>query len=864
MTAPHLGSQPPLVDLVKARRRAGGDRPAISASGMLWRAAASQVGTREDTPFARRSVSKNESSRRERTMRTVLCLLIAWLTTLVPVWVWADDASKAADRADGSPAVEAAPADPAPADPAQAAPPAAQSPAAATAETPDAAATPATEPVEGASPAKDASAQDSRLGQFLELPATIDDQVLSKLKAVSLDLQSKASASEASAVLVLQLSPGTSQFHHVLAVTRWLTSNALAGVTTVAWVPETVTGPNALVALACRDIILHPDAELGDLGRGHPLDPEDQRYALALAERRINPLLSTAIVRSMFDPAVQVWLIRVSIPGEPSVLRTVTREELETLRGTGMVIEQADVVKEAGTLGLYSGTMSRERGVLIRQTVATRPEVAALYRLPRESLREPTEEIDRKRVRLIRVEGVIDTVFESFLQRQVDRAIAEGARVLIIEIDSPGGELMASLNLSQHLADLNREQVKTVAYVPEMALSGAAIIALGCDEIYLHPNARMGDAGPIEVRLGGPFERAPEKILSVLRSALATLAEKKGRPVALCEAMADRQLKVFQATNRQTGQIWYLSEAELEAQAADWVRGPQVREANGELLLTVDGKRAHELLLAERPVADLEDLGTRLGFPPGFRPRTIEQTWVDALVFWLNTRAVTVLIFVLAVSFLYLELHFPSGLLGILSVVCFAVFFWSRFLGGTAGWLEVILFLLGSGCLALEIFVIPGFGVFGISGILLVLASLLMAGQTFNHLEPGANLYELTEGVGTIVAAGGAFAGLAALLARVLPRIPFLDGMILQPNTAAFDGPQLQPEEASSSSGSAALLGQQGESISFLRPAGKARFQGRVVDVVSEGPFIPEGTPLQVTRVEGLRIVVRAAPPTVG
>ena len=116
--------------------------------------------------------------------------------------------------------------------------------------------------------------------------------------------------------------------------------------------------------------------------------------------------------------------------------------------------------------------------------------------------------------------------------------------------------------------------------------------------------------------------------------------------------------------------------------------------------------------IAEAPVNDIEDFKSRIGVPAGMKFVPIEKTWVDNLVFTLNLRPVIVLMIVLGVALIYLELHFMTGFLGILSVICFALFFWANYMGGSAGWLEVLLFLLGIACLALEIFVVPGFGVF--------------------------------------------------------------------------------------------------------------------------------------------------------
>lgn len=704
------------------------------------------------------------------------------------------------------------------------------------------------------------------IGQYFTVTSPIDDRLTAQISNVANDLLQRARRENRTGILILELRPGTSQLHQVQALARMLSSNQFSALKTVAWVPDTVTGPNALVALACKEIVMHPDAELGDLGRGQTVEPEDEQLMLALAQKRINPKVSAALVQAMIDPRQQLWRVRIQTGDDkaPRIeTRAASRTEVETLRQTGAIIEQADVIKEAGVIGVFRGGTARDLDILASHVAENRTDVAQIYNLPRESMRErPAVDTDRE-VRLIRVTGVINTLQESFLVRQIDRAVQAGARTLIFEIDSPGGEMLASLNLAQAIAALEARKIQTVAYVPRQALSGAAIISLGCDDIFMHRDATIGDAGPIEMHLGGQFERAPEKIVSFLRAELKKLAERKGRPVALCEAMADVSLKVFQATHRDTGRVWFMSEAEIQASGGEWIAGPMVREANGELLLTLDGQRAHELQIAERPVADLDDLKVRLGLPPNLRLNPVEQNWVDALVFVLNLPAVIVLLFMLGIGSLYLELHFPTGLFGIVACLCFALFFWSKFLGGTAGWLEVVLFVLGAGCLALEVFVIPGFGVFGLSGILLILSSIVMASQSWGNLEPYADFWQLGYTLSTIF--GALFAVIIAGLAmgRFLPRAPMFEGMILNPpgQTSATDEPQLSPELrgggfADDATGSE-WFGRTGTAASLLRPAGKAEIDGRLVDVVSDGPFIPEGTPIEVIQVSGNRIVVR-------
>lgn len=707
----------------------------------------------------------------------------------------------------------------------------------------------------------DADARKTPLGQFVTVTSPVDDTVYAKVSNAAVTLQQRSIQEKRPAYLVLQIEPGTSQFHHVQGLAKFLTSAQVSNVTTVAWVPVTVTGSNVVVALACRQIVMSPEAELGDIGRGKPLDPDDRQGVLAIAQKRHNPKVNPAIVRGMMDQQEQLWKVRVrsaELGKEELETRVVTRDDLEALRKSNVAIEGIEVIKEAGLVGTFRGATARSLDILVAQTAEGRSGVAELYGLSREALREQASEKEVGKVRLIKVDGIIDPLQEAFLVRQIERAVAGGAQVIVFQIDSPGGYLGASFNLSKAIVDLESQKVRTIAYVPQEAHSGAAIIALGCDEIIMHPNAQIGDAGPIEVRPGQAFERAPEKILSPMVVELRSLAARKHRPPALCAAMADRTLKVFQVTHRDNGRIWFMTESEIQASGGEWIIGQQLHETNGELLFTCNGQRAHELKLAEAPVNDLNELKGRIGLPASADLRPIERTWVDNLVFVLNSPPITVLLLILGIVLIYMELQFTTGILGILSVLCFSLFFWSRFLGGTSGWLEIVLFVVGLGCLALEIFVVPGFGVFGVSGILLILASLVMAGHAWS-LDLTSNVEGLAVQTGWVLLSFLIVGVIGAAMARYLPQMPMFESLILGPPGSDAE-PQLRLDTGVGtvpSSIEIMLLGQQGVSMTMLRPAGKALMNDRVVDVVSEGPFIAADATIEVVAVTGNRVVVR-------
>lgn len=714
--------------------------------------------------------------------------------------------------------------------------------------------------------------QHAPIGQFLTISSPVDDTVSGMVRRAAETLQARARQEKRRGILVLEISPGTSEFHHVQGLAKYLATE-LPSLTTVAWVPETVRGNHVVLALACQEIIMRPDASLGDIGLGKALDLDEQSFIINLVNRRHNAKLSEALVLGMMDPQKEVIWVQIAVgdlPQQVTESRVVLPVEFDRLLKSKTAILKHETIKLPGTVGSFSGERARAYNILAMTTAQSREEVATNYRLPREAMRENRAAGAAPKALVIHVDDVIDPILEQFVQRQIARGVSSGANLLIFEIDSPGGYLSSSTNLAHAIAELDEKKVRTVAYIPKQALSGAAIIALGTDEIYMAPHAQIGDAGPIEIRDGGAFHRAPEKVLSSLRETLQSLAEKKNRPAALAEAMADKDLKVYEVRHRDDGRVWYMTDEEIHESNGDWTKGRAVPEAGNGMLFTVDGRRANVLHLAEAPVADFDDLKKNLGIPLDTIVPTAARTWVDSLVFILNDGVVTTLLFLLGIMCIYLELHFPTGLFGIASGLCFSLFFWSRVLGGTAGWLEVVLFVLGAGCIALEVFVVPGIGVFGISGGFLVLFSLILASQTFIIPATSEDYSVMGRTVGSISGAVMGVVVLAAILGRYLPSIPFLNSMILTPpgaEEATAEGPQLDPAYLGSTGESStsllsrdpSLVGREGVATTMLRPAGKAQIGDQFVDVVSEGPFIPVGTNIEVIAVEGNRVVVRQA-----
>jgi len=233
----------------------------------------------------------------------------------------------------------------------------------------------------------------------------------------------------------------------------------------------------------------------------------------------------------------------------------------------------------------------------------------------------------------------------------------------------------------------------------------------------------------------------------------------------------------------------------------------------------------------------------------------VEPGWADFLIQALASPELAALLLVLGGAALYIELHAPGiGIGGFVATVCFLLFFWSRYLGGTAGWLEVSLFIAGVSCLLLELFVIPGFGIFGLGGGALVLAALILASPTFLWPRTEYQFDQLERSLLTLAAAGIGLAVVAFILRKRLPRSPLLSRMMLEPPEGR-EAETIQRREALVDR--RALLGQRGATTTQLTPGGKARFGELLVDVMADGEVIARGAVVEVVEVHGNRVVVK-------
>jgi len=631
-----------------------------------------------------------------------------------------------------------------------------------------------------------------------------------------------------------------SQFGAAYDLANFLSSDKLNRAGTVAYLPSSIRGHAVLVALACDEVIMAEDATIGDAGADSPVINETMLRAYReVANRR--KTFPAEVALGLLDPKREVLEVRTEVSTE--YILPAALEELRRQRA----IEEKEVLIPVGESQL-TGDQARKRG-FVNYLASNRQEVAKALQLPPEAVQEDPSLGEAWRAVLVELKGPIHAEIVDQCQRMIRNAIDENdVNFVCLWIESPGGSPADSIRLANFLAfDLDPGKVRTVAYIPSEARSDAALVALACDQVVMHPRAVLGGPGAYE-----PSKREIEDASETIRKAIGP---HKSRSWSLWAAMIDPDLGVYRSTHRtRVDDVAYFCDAELEEQPRpdEWRKGEPVTRPG--VPFRASGDKAVEYRLANDTAGDFAQFKQRYGLQGD--PALMEPDWADFLIDALASPGVAAILLMIGFVAMYAELHSPGiGIGGFLAAVCFLLFFWSRYLGGTAGWLEAILFLAGVSCLLLEVFVLPGFGVFGLGGGLLVLVSLILASQTF--ILPH-NEYQFAQLQRSLLVIAGAAVGVIAaivLLRRWLPRAPIFNRMMLQP---------MVEEEAESLDHREALVeykhlvGTRGTTTTQLTPSGKARFGNRLVDVIAEGEVIQRGAEVEVVEVHGSRVVVEA------
>ncbi len=438
------------------------------------------------------------------------------------------------------------------------------------------------------------------------------------------------------------------------------------------------------------------------------------------------------------------------------------------------------------------------------------------------------EAIGRGDVVVVPLHGEVSPSLAVFLRRAEKTAESAGAAAIIFDMDTYGGRLDSAEEIT---GILNHATIPTYAYINSNAGSAGALIALATRHIYMAPVSAIGAAAPI---LSSGEDLPPpqkEKTISYWSALVRGTALRNGHNPDIGEAFMnkEKEVKVGERVIHPKGTL-----LTLNAQEA-------TEKINGKPLLA-DG-------IAES-LADLTQKAGLKGEVVRLDPSGFEQ-----LAFWLT--ALAPLLLLGGIIGAYLEFKIPGfGLAGIVSAICFSLFFLGHYFAGLAGWEAVALFVLGVVFVLVEVlFFAHSTIVFGVVGVLLVLASLLWAmidrypGQGFPSGAmlkiPVLNLFITLLMAGIVI----------ALLAKFLPRTSIYRRIIL--STTNPPGPSLAGLPRAFLPAIPIAPGMRGRSLTILRPSGKAQFNDRVVDVVTEGEFIAPETPVAVVATDGMRVVVK-------
>ena len=697
----------------------------------------------------------------------------------------------------------------------------------------------------------------TRDGLFITVPNPIDDKAVSQIERKVQEAIERQKRNVS--IVVFDFNPqghpsGTSDWNspnRLAEYIRNLQQGTVPGknypnMATVAFVHNQVTKHTVLPVLACRQVIMSNEmdattrqskARLGDVTRELTGQlGETTRLAYTGAAQHF---ASPDLVQRMLHR--DLVLKRVKTADGPRYMSQKSIQALEQTKQPFTVDDQVPDYLQVGN-ALFDAQQALELG-LSSGIKNSQAELAAALNLPRKSLTEDWLVVHEKIYPWrIEVRGPLDKGKLEALERRLKSAVSRNANFLILQLDAEGGETMHVASTAQMLRTLRDENnlpVKTVAYVPPgRALGAATFLALACNEIVMGRDAVLAD-----------FNYLPAEQADQVKAMLIPLAKEQGYPPLLFEAALTKGLVLYRVRTRE-GEDRLIAEADMKNPGLQKISR---LDTDPKQLLKITAPLAEEFKIAQSTdVGSLEALYAYYGVDTQ-RVRIARDDWLEQVAEFFREPAVNFVLIMLGIVGLIMELKMPGTTVpGVIAAVCFVLFFWAYSFVGQFTLLAVLLFVLGLILIGVEIFVLPGFGFTGISGVVLLVSSLVlvtlerMPQTSQDWVSLGATFG--TFGLSLVAALAAAF-----LLAWYLPSIPYANRLVLLP-----------PEEESAEHGAGqltaagtSLLGAIGVAATPLRPAGKAQIGDDFLDVVAEGDYVQPGSRVQVIEIEGNRIVVK-------
>lgn len=405
------------------------------------------------------------------------------------------------------------------------------------------------------------------------------------------------------------------------------------------------------------------------------------------------------------------------------------------------------------------------------------------------------------------------------MNRYVDLALTEAdkidADIVIIEMDTYGGAVTDAKDIVERLLDFDKP---VWVFINKDAASAGALISIACDSIYMTPGASIGAATVVT----GDGTTAPDKYQSYMRSTMRSTAEAKGRDPKIAEAMVDQSIEIDTITK--AGQVITFSTSEA------------IRYGFCEASV-----KNIEEILERNGVVDYERVDFKLG-----RTERI-------IALFLNPFVSGILILII-IGGIYFELQTPGVGFPIFAAgIALILYFVPYYLHGLADYWEIALFFVGLVLIAVEVFVLPGFGVAGILGIIFATTSLVLVMVNndffdFTFVLPADLMAAVAT---TFTAITGGFAlmfigGVRFTRSRFFKRIALNEVMD-------------RSEGYSSRFSSEPMVGKKGITYTVLRPSGKIIIDGEMHDAGTRGGYIDKGVEVIVISDEGTSLRVKEA-----
>jgi len=448
---------------------------------------------------------------------------------------------------------------------------------------------------------------------------------------------------------------------------------------------------------------------------------------------------------------------------------------------------------------------------------------------------------------IIPVSGTVEPGMAAYVRRVLKSVEHNKDAILVFKLDTFGGRVDSAFEIVAAISAVHKE--RTIAYVEKKAISAGALIALSAGTLVMKENTLIGDCAPI-IQTGDGQKEAGEKTQTVLRAQFRTLAKRHGYSEVLAEAMVTKGMEVYRVTLG--GQVRYMDKTayeDLTKAEKKKISEKKTIVVGGELL-TMDDSEALDLGFSKGSVKNLDEALAFLGYQDHSRVE-MTQTWSENLVRTLQP--FLPILMLLGIGAVYTEIKAPGfGIPGILGIICLGLVFFNQYLIGLADYTELLIFLMGFLLLGIEVFVLPGFGIAGITALLVLAAGLVLSFQNFVLPDP-ALPWEgklMLKNLGMVMGSAlGALFVSFFIIRFVLPRI---STVVKGPYLSAT----LEDSHADSREALGVSAGETGEALTQLRPSGKIRIKANKIDAITRGEFIDPGTVIRVVEVSQNHVIV--------